>query len=200
MWNNRATGGVALLINSAHLFSKIRLHTPLQAVAARVTLNKVITFCGMYLPISNHIAKTELINLIKQLPSPFVLLGNFKGHSAVWGNESNSRGQMVKNLFSKMDLCILNDSSATYIYPTTDSTFALDLCNFFAPSQVLDYKWKVIIIICSIYKAQNLACRDYSKHMHVRTCAHTHTHTGWSVWKWPFSCNTDQHCWRGCCT
>ena len=74
--NDRATGGVALLINKSYLFNEVHLNTPLQAVAARVTLNKVVTFCSIYLPPSDHIAKTDLINLIEQLPSPFVLLGD----------------------------------------------------------------------------------------------------------------------------
>ena len=72
--NDRATGGVALLINKSYLFIEVHLNTPLQAVAARVTLNKVVTFCSIYLPPSDHVAKTDLINLIEQLPSPFVLL------------------------------------------------------------------------------------------------------------------------------
>ena len=71
--NDRATGGVALLINKSYLFSEAHLNTPLQVVAARVTLNKVVTFCSIYLPPSNHVAKTDLINLIEQLPSPFVM-------------------------------------------------------------------------------------------------------------------------------
>ena len=50
-------------------------------MAARVTLDKVVTFCSIYLPPSDHVAKTDLINLIEQLPSPFVLLGNFNGYS-----------------------------------------------------------------------------------------------------------------------
>ena len=80
-------------------------------------LNKVVTFCSVYLPPSDHIAKTDLINLIEQLPSPFVLLGDFNSHSPAWGNESyNSRGQMLEDLFSEMDLCILNDGSSTYIH------------------------------------------------------------------------------------
>ena len=69
--NDRATGGVALLINKSYLFSEVHLNTPLQVVAARVTLNKVITFCSVYLPPSDHVPKTDLINLIEQLPSPF---------------------------------------------------------------------------------------------------------------------------------
>ena len=124
------------------------MNTPLQAVAARVTLNKVVTFCSIYLPPSDHVAKTDLINLIEQLPSPFVLLGDFNGHSPVWGNESsNSRGQMLQELFSEMDLCILNDGSSTYIHPVTDSTSALDLSTC-GPSLVLDYEWNIHEDLC----------------------------------------------------
>ena len=126
--NDIGTGGVALLINKSCLFSEVHLNTPLQVVAARVTLNKVVTFFSIYLPPSNHVAKTDLINLIEQLPSSFVLLGDFSSHSLVWGHESyNSRGQMLEDLFSEMDLCILIDGSSTYIHPATGSTSALDL-------------------------------------------------------------------------
>ena len=80
-----------LLINKSYLFSEVHLNTRLQTVAARVTLNKVVTFCSIYLPPSDHV---DVINLIEQLPSPFVLWGDFNGHSPVWGNESyNSREQ-----------------------------------------------------------------------------------------------------------
>ena len=146
--NDRATGGVALLINKSYLFSEVHLNTPLQAVSARVTLNRVVTFCSIYLPPSDHVANTDLINLIEQLPSPFVLLGDFSGHSPVWGNESyNSRGQMLEDLFSEMDSCILNDGSSTYIHPATGSTSALDL-SICGPSLVLDYEWNIHEDLC----------------------------------------------------
>ena len=142
--HDRATGGVALLINKSYLFSEVHLNTPLQAVAVRVMLNKVITFCSVYLPPSDHIPKTDLINLIEQLPSPFVLLGNFNGYSPVWGNESyNSRGQVLEDLFWEMNLCILNDGSLTYIHPTTGSTSALDLhfWSISGPRLWVEYTW-----------------------------------------------------------
>ena len=146
--NDRATGGVALLINKSYLFSEVHLNTPLKVVAARVTLNKVVTFSSIYLPPSDHVAKTDLINLIEQLPSPFILLGDFNGHSPVWGNESyNSRRQMLEDLFSEMDLCILNDGSLTYIHPATGSTSALDL-SICGPSLVLDYEWNIHEDLC----------------------------------------------------
>ena len=147
--NDRATGGVALLINKSYLFSEVHLNTPLQAVAARVTLNKVVTFRSIYLPPSDHVAKTDLINLIEQLPSLFVLLGDFNGHSPFWGNESyNSRGQMLED-FSEMDLCILNDGSSTYIHSATGSASAsaLDL-SICGPSLVLDYELNIHEDLC----------------------------------------------------
>ena len=46
---------------------------------------------------------------------------------------------MLEDLFSEMDLCILNDGSLTYIHPATGSTSALDL-SVCGPSLVLDYE------------------------------------------------------------
>ena len=147
--NDRATGGVALLINKSYLFSEVHLNTPLQAVAARVTLNKVVAFCSIYLP-SDHVAKTELINLIKQLPSPFVLLGDFSVHSPIstfTPRSYNSREFFLEDLFSELDLCILNDGSSTYIHLATGSTSALDL-SICGPSLVLDYEWNIHEDLC----------------------------------------------------
>ena len=149
--NDKATEGVALLINKSYLFNEVHLNTLLQVVAARVTLNKVVTFCSIYLPSSDHVAKTDLINIIKQLSSPFVLLGDFKSHSPVWGKVSyNSRAQMLEDLFSEMDFCILNDGSATYIHPATGSTSALDL-SICGPSLVLDHEWNIHEDLCGSY-------------------------------------------------
>ena len=40
---------------------------------------------------------------------------------------------MLEDLFSEIDVYILNDGSSTYIHPATSSTFALDLF-IFGPS------------------------------------------------------------------
>ena len=74
-----------------------------------------------------------LINLTEQLPSQSVysLRRPFNGHSPVWGNKSyNSRDQMVEDLFTEMDLCIVNDRSAACIHPHTGhfGTGSLHLC------------------------------------------------------------------------
>ena len=54
---------------------------------------------------------------------------------------------MLEDLFSEMDLCILNDGSATYIHPATGSTSALDL-SICGPTLVLDYEWHIHEDLC----------------------------------------------------
>ena len=54
---------------------------------------------------------------------------------------------MLEDLFSEMDLSILNDGSSTYIHPATGSTSALDL-SICGPSLVLDYEWNIHEDLC----------------------------------------------------
>ena len=54
---------------------------------------------------------------------------------------------MLEDLFSEMDLCILNDGSSTYIHPASGSTSALDL-SICGPSLVLDYEWNIHEDLC----------------------------------------------------
>ena len=54
---------------------------------------------------------------------------------------------MFENLFSEMDLCILNDGSAAHVHHATGSTSALDI-SICAPSLVLDYEWKIHENLC----------------------------------------------------
>ena len=59
--------------------------------------------------------KTEhLDSLLKQLPSTYLLLGDFKGHNILWGNkENNSRGELIGNFITNDDICLMNDKSNT---------------------------------------------------------------------------------------
>ena len=54
---------------------------------------------------------------------------------------------MLEDLFSEMDLCILNDGSAACIHLATGSTSALDV-SICAPSLVLVYEWKLHEDLC----------------------------------------------------
>ena len=93
---NRASGGVSILVNEIIPQNIVTLNTTLQAVAVKVTVHKTINLCSVYLPPRNHFTfnPENLQDLIDQLPSPFILMGEFNGHHTLWGCEDiNNRGQ-----------------------------------------------------------------------------------------------------------
>ena len=140
---DRPCGGVALLVNNIFLYSEVPLDTPLQAVAARVSLHKTITICSLYLPPTTSVTKEDLVRLFQQLPSPFLVLGDFNGHSPLWGSDQyNIRGRVVESALTEFDLCCLNDGSPTYLHPASCSTSCIDLtvCD---SSVLLDFEWRV---------------------------------------------------------
>ena len=78
-------------------------------------------------------------NLLQQLPSPYILLGDFNGHNILRGGQNNdSRGELIENFITKNDICIMNDKSYTYHSPSTKSFTSIDL-SFCHPSLFLDY-------------------------------------------------------------
>ena len=114
---NRASGGVSIFVNENIPQSIIKLNTNLQAVAVKVTAHKTITLCSVYLPPRNHFNfnPKDLQNVIDQLPSPFILMGDFYGHHTLWWCEDvNNRGQQLEDLILKNDLSgILNPTNCS---------------------------------------------------------------------------------------
>ena len=95
-------GGIILVIENIPQ-SIVTLNTNLQAVAVKVTVHKTITLCSVYLP-QSHFTPTDLQDVIDQLPSPFILMGDFNGYHTLWGcKEVNNRGQQLENLILKKD-------------------------------------------------------------------------------------------------
>ncbi|GFY78273.1 RNA-directed DNA polymerase from mobile element jockey [Trichonephila inaurata madagascariensis] len=87
------------------------------------TYNKCsVTICNVYLPPNAPLNFRELQELIDQLPSPFILLGDFNAHHLLWGcQDVNSRGKVVEKLLAELDLTLLNDGSNTYFHSPTQS-------------------------------------------------------------------------------
>ena len=84
------------------------MNTNLQAVAVNVTLSKKVTICSIYLPPSDTLSKHALVNLIDQLPHPFMLVGDFNGHSKVWScSDTNDRGEIIEDVIAENVFCWL---------------------------------------------------------------------------------------------
>ena len=73
-------GGVSILVKDGTPHQQITLNTTLQAVAVNINCHRPMTICSVYLPPSRSVDVVELRQLVKQLPKPFMLLGDFNGH------------------------------------------------------------------------------------------------------------------------
>ena len=113
----RATGGVALLISNDFPHNPIHLNTNIQAIAVQIHIRQLITVCSIYLPPNDTLRQHDLNSLIMQLPSPFLLLGDFNSHSPLWGSpDINSCGPTIEDFITNNSLCILNNGENTYFY------------------------------------------------------------------------------------
>ena len=139
-------GGVAIYINSKLPQKQIPLKTKLQAVAVNVTISgKELNICSLYLPGESPITRKHLDDLLNELPPPFLLLGDFNGHSPDWGmEETNTRGKLLEDFILENPISLLNDGSMTYLAsnknPPVETAVDLTLCD---PPSHLRYDWEV---------------------------------------------------------
>jgi len=78
------------------------------------------------------------------------VLCDFNSHSTLWGcTKLDRRGKMVEDIITKHHLCILNDSSSTYIHPATGSSSAIDL-SICSPDIFLDMQWMICVAVIII--------------------------------------------------
>ena len=79
--STRASGGVALLVSNDFPHDPILLNTNIQAIAVQIHIRQLITICTIYLPPNDALCKSELNNITMQLPTPFLILGDFNEHN-----------------------------------------------------------------------------------------------------------------------
>ena len=63
-----------------------------------------------------------------------MLLGDFNGHSVLWGSKDNDpRGYLIEDFISQNDICLMNDKSNTFLDSGKGTFSALDLslCHHF---------------------------------------------------------------------
>ncbi|KAE9523888.1 hypothetical protein AGLY_015776 [Aphis glycines] len=142
---DRASGGVAIYVNSNYHSKEIIINTNLEVVAVNVLIKNPITICNLYLPNSHDFEQSDIQNIINQLPSPFILLGDFNSHSPVWGCSTlDSQGAKIEQtLFSNNDLNILNSGQAKRVSASTGHFSAIDLS--FSSSTITPFiDWDVL--------------------------------------------------------
>ena len=124
--NNR--GGSAILVRNSVASTLLNINSPLQVVAARIHTNKSYTICSLYLPPTQVITEQDISNLIRQLPKPFILMGDFNARDPFWGDSlTNANGKVILKIIESFNLCCLNDGSPTHYHSQTDSFTNIDL-------------------------------------------------------------------------
>ena len=113
----RACGGVSVLSRDGTPSSECTFNTSPQAKAVTISTSKSITICSLYLPPSENLNIVLLTRLIALLPTPFVISGDFNGHSVTWGcDKNNSLRDVIDDFITDNNVCLLNDGSYRYLH------------------------------------------------------------------------------------
>ena len=146
------SGGSAILVSKSHPQRQVQLNTQLQAVAVNVTINTPVTICSLYLPPAGEdkpkVSVKDLENVVKQLPKPYILLGDMNAHNRIWGSKkTDKRGHTIEKLIDQKPLCLFNTKAATYQHAATGTLSSIDLtlCH---PTIFTDYQWQVHDDLC----------------------------------------------------
>lgn len=125
----RASGGVTIYISSLYPSKQIFISTHLEAIAASVKLNDIeVNLCNIYLPNQHTFSEKDLENIIKQLPTPFIITGDFNSHNIIWGSQNtDNRVKVTEKILENENLVLLNSMEPTRINPINGNLSNIDL-------------------------------------------------------------------------
>jgi len=102
------------------------------------------TICNIYLPNQKNFNTRDMEHIIQQLPTPFILLGNFNAHNPIWGStKTDPRGKEIEKLLDKDNIALLNDSTPSHINLANGNFSCIDLA-FCSSSLAHRIEWKVL--------------------------------------------------------
>ena len=146
--NGKPTGGASIIVKNNIPQQQVAINSCFQAVAVKLTAQRPLTICSLYLQPNFKFNYKDLEHLVEQLPVPFIIMGDFNAHSPLWGNNKLcQRGKIVEDFITDCNLSIYNDKTKTYLHPGSGSYTAIDL-SLCSPSLYLDFTWRVGDDLC----------------------------------------------------
>jgi hypothetical protein len=123
-----ANRGTDTLVRDCAYSVPLNLHSPVQTTAICFNLPH-LTFAIFYMcfPPGASIALADPINLISQLPPPFIFLGDFPKNALSWSALTDERGQTVSRVCAQLDLFLSNPGAAMHLNLGSGTSFALGL-------------------------------------------------------------------------
>ena len=113
--DNPRRGGSALYISNKLLHHQIQLRTTLNAVGVKIKIAHLdLTVVSIYLSPTSPVP--PISRLLSQLPTPFLVLGDFNAHHRTWGcNTTYTRGTQLLRILDDLDLTHLSTLIPTHI-------------------------------------------------------------------------------------
>lgn len=103
-----------------------------------------ITICNIYIPPDYNLSKTELTNILNQLPRPFVITGDFNAHNKIWGSQTTfGKGKILEEVLVTSNITILNTGQHTHFATATGTLSSIDL-SFCDPKIAPLITWNVL--------------------------------------------------------
>lgn len=124
--------GVAILIKPEIKYNIINttFYEDIQTIAVSISTEhgNVTVLCVYCPPSSGHIRMNRLRNIIRDLPKPIYISGDFNAHHIAFGCLSTKgRGQDLYDVIDECDLSILNDGSFTTVNRPRTNPSAIDV-------------------------------------------------------------------------
>jgi len=125
----RASGGVTIYVKSEYPCKTISINTHLEVIAITVKLRHLeINICNFYIPNQHDFTHNDIENILNQLPSPFIITGDFNSHNSRWGSKTTDRrGKETYKAFDKDNIVILNSNEPTHINIANGQMSNIDL-------------------------------------------------------------------------
>lgn len=106
-----SSGGIAVVVQRSVSCTTVSINTNLEEVA--------VTVCSLYIPPGYHLHPQELEDLVKQLSSPFLILGDFNAHNPLWGStQQDARGSVIERFLMSSASCLLSGKQPSFHSPT----------------------------------------------------------------------------------
>lgn len=138
--------GLAILVHTSLAYRPLQLNTPLQAQACSIGLRKMFTICNLYINPLEQLRYQDVVDLTRQLPTPFLLLGDMNSKHPLWGGENviqDQHGSIFEQLLINEDIGVLNRGDATHYHIQTDTYSAIDL-SLCSADLLTEFGWRVL--------------------------------------------------------
>ena len=127
--NGGRGGGVSTFVSDNFPHYRVPIHSRLQAVVCSVLVyNQRVSVCSLYLPPSDMFFLHDLVQLMNELPKPFIICTDANSKHYMWGSPTcDARGDIWMDAITQGALCLLNDGQATRLDDFSGTESHIDL-------------------------------------------------------------------------